>query len=557
MNTNSEPEATPPVPPKIKMKLPPKKELISIAVLFVIFVLASAYFVLAFRQNIWPFVGVVPSPTLTASPSYSPSPSESAMPSGTPVGYAIEVKWNDKLVKDMTFLHCSNPYEYIENCQINDFVYYYNAGKIISGELKDLKLYLKGGEGYFSDRVVILNNAEVKIENIKGISDLPQEINFPGTNYKLEKGNNWEFFSSTKWVKKLFYDDKLGDAYLSDNGCIVFELLDYSALTYDLTYPFFNKENGLLDLKLNNGQQNKEEYVSVIGACGAACFYYKIISEDELKPETRLALAGKVSTGEEFYEIKDPNDARLKELYEDKYTLAYYSGQGGHGDLLSQNKYTYEQFISYHPYLYWKDPLGRWIEFKNKRFDTVAEMCKPVIYLYPTEKTALNVKIMPNGGIYHSEPQYGNGWQIEAYPDGSVIDLKTGQKYDNLFWEGYGLSYPEISEGWVVKKVDLGNFLDTKLSYLGLNIKEISDFKDYWLAKLSSQPYYAISFLTKAQFDSLAPLEISPLWPSTLIRVMMTAQGLDKPISLPEQKLIQAPPRNGFTVVEWGGALLK
>ena len=50
------------------------------------------------------------------------------------------------------------------------------------------------------------------------------------------------------------------------------------------------------------------------------------------------------------------------------------------------------------------------------------------------------------------------------------------------------------------------------------------------------------------------PLSINPN-PDTLIRVLMTYKGLNKPINVEEQKL-DTPKRNGFVVVEWGGTMI-
>ena len=50
------------------------------------------------------------------------------------------------------------------------------------------------------------------------------------------------------------------------------------------------------------------------------------------------------------------------------------------------------------------------------------------------------------------------------------------------------------------------------------------------------------------------PLDINPN-PDTVIRVLMTYKGLDKPIEgIAEQQLPTTPTRDGFTVVEWGGS---
>lgn len=67
--------------------------------------------------------------------------------------------------------------------------------------------------------------------------------------------------------------------------------------------------------------------------------------------------------------------------------------------------------------------------------------------------------------------------------------------------------------------------------------------------------YYFITFVPREEFNLIAPLDISPQ-PDTIIRVFMDYQGLDKPIQVEEQKIL-TPKRNGFTVVECGGALRK
>ncbi len=138
-----------------------------------------------------------------------------------------------------------------------------------------------------------------------------------------------------------------------------------------------------------------------------------------------------------------------------------------------------------------------------------------------------------------------------------IKDLGTGKIYDYLYWEGLGLNYPINEKGFVVARNDLSRFFDEKLARLGLNKKEIRDFKDYWVLRLSEKPYYKISFLERGEFDAIAPLTISPAKPQTLIRIMMTAQGLDEYVKTTEQELPLAPERNGFTAVEWGGTLLR
>jgi len=385
---------------------------------------------------------------------------------------------------------------------------------------------------------------------------LPKTIVAPIKKYTIEGGNVKDlFFAEIEIEKKLFTHERLGDIYLTEEGCAVAELLDHTVLAYSFVVPFVDKENGLIEIIFDNGDENKEEYAyHKIAGCGSWCSYLDVMDNKELaSPDKRLKIVGEAGNGDFIYELKDINDKKLKELYNDENTVAYFGEDWKKTD---GSKYSYEEFINLRPLLYWQDPLGRWIQFKNRRFMSAAEMCKPVIYFYPEEKIKIDVQVSPNGGFTLTKPEYGGGWSVEVSRDGEIRDLKTNQKYDYLYWEGIGLNYPRKVDGFVVKKEDLNNFLDQKLSLLGLNEKEIGDFKEYWLKRLSDEPYYKISFLTQNEFNRIAPINFS-LNPKTMIRVMMTAESLNKFKSVPEQELFAAPARNGFTVVEWGGTLLR
>lgn len=469
--------------------------------------------------------------------------------------YKVEVKWKDKLVSEGP--ECP-PEE-----QTCDEPRYYLAGQIINGALKEQDIYLAvvpTPGGYDMSHYVVIDGRANYLEesdfDIKGITDIPEKIQFSDTKYKMKKSYPNALFADIKLNKKVFTSPKLGAFYSSETGCLVVELPDHTAIAYDLEFPFISRENNELQLTFNNGIKNKDQYSFHVISCGGLCYELTIVDEQELKSGTRLVAAGKTSNGEKFYKIKDKNDQVLKDLFDDENTVAYVRDENTK-ELI--HKYTYEEFLNYKPLLYWKDPLGRWIEFKNERFLFAAEKCKPVIYLYPKTKTALNVQVAPNGGFTKTIPQYpAGGWNVEAYPNGDIIDTSTGQKYDYLYWSGIGLNYPfKKDEGWLVKKESMSSFLDEKLKLLGLNEKEAGDFKEYWVNKLNNMPYYQISFLSRSQIQELSPLQVSPVNPDSVIRVLMTAKGLNEAKTLTPQILPKTPKRNGFAVVEWGGVLIK
>lgn len=185
--------------------------------------------------------------------------------------------------------------------------------------------------------------------------------------------------------------------------------------------------------------------------------------------------------------------------------------------------------------------------------ETAVEMGKPVIYLYPERPMEVYVMPKPEDGVTISEPELGDGWEVLAYPNGSLVNLEDGGRWEYLFWEGFSdLEAPD--EGFVVVHDQLGRFFDWSLSYLGLNAKEIADFKEFWLVQLLEEGYYVISFVDQSELDEHAPLVVEPA-PDTSIRVFFDYKVSDKPVRVKRQVLEKGPSRDGFTLVEWGGAL--
>lgn len=176
---------------------------------------------------------------------------------------------------------------------------------------------------------------------------------------------------------------------------------------------------------------------------------------------------------------------------------------------------------------------------------------KPVIYLYPTIKQNVKVKIDDRVSLNCAYPKYNeNGWNIEAYPDGKIVDEKTGREYYCLYWEGTFKHNFDMSYGFVVEGKDTADFLENSLKKLGLTDREANEFIIYWLPQLEKNKYNLIHFATE-EYNKQAPLEISPK-PDSLIRILMVYKPLNKPITVNQQQLI-TPDRKGFTVVEWGG----
>ena len=183
------------------------------------------------------------------------------------------------------------------------------------------------------------------------------------------------------------------------------------------------------------------------------------------------------------------------------------------------------------------------------------EVCdeKPVVYLYPEKEMEVKVQLDYDGKLVCTYPEYDNGWNVVAQPDGTLCDY-SGKTYSYLFWEGNTHATYDFSKGFVVKGAETAEFLEEKLSEIGLNPKETNEFIVYWLPRMQENKYNLITFQTKAYTD-VAKLHITPE-PDSILRVFMAYKELEAPIEI-EEPVIAPFERKGFTVVEWGGAEVK
>lgn len=189
-------------------------------------------------------------------------------------------------------------------------------------------------------------------------------------------------------------------------------------------------------------------------------------------------------------------------------------------------------------------------------YEFVGAFAKPVIYLYPEEATDVNVQVtFPSGGNFTcTYPEYNNGWNVTAFPDGTLINKTDGREYSYLYWEGEGSAKWDFSSGFVVKGEDTASFLQEKLTELGLKPREYNEFIVYWLPLMQDNAYNLITFQTAA-YEENVKLYVSPE-PDSVLRVFMAYMPLENPIDIPEQQ-IDTFERTGFSVIEWGGTCVK
>ena len=96
---------------------------------------------------------------------------------------------------------------------------------------------------------------------------------------------------------------------------------------------------------------------------------------------------------------------------------------------------------------------------------------KPVIYLYPEQETDVHVELeLTESELYTTYPKYNNGWDVTAYPDGTLLNKADGTHHRYLFWDSVNCRTRfDYAKGFCVAGSDAERFLKEKLSYMGLN----------------------------------------------------------------------------------------
>lgn len=187
---------------------------------------------------------------------------------------------------------------------------------------------------------------------------------------------------------------------------------------------------------------------------------------------------------------------------------------------------------------------------QNYYYEFLGGYAKPVIYLYPTETTDVTVKIRPDGELTCTYPDYRGGWNVTAHPDGTLIDKADGREYYCLYWEGESSAEWDMSRGTVVRGADTADFLEDKLTEIGLSPRERNEFIIYWLPKMQQNEFNYITFHTE-DYSAAVPLEVTPQ-PDSVLRVFMVYAAVPEYFEAQPQQF-DGFQRNGFTVVEWGG----
>lgn len=197
------------------------------------------------------------------------------------------------------------------------------------------------------------------------------------------------------------------------------------------------------------------------------------------------------------------------------------------------------------------------ITFNFQRTVWRVEYLKPVIYTYAPSSQETTIAVHPNGAFTFTYPAVREGkWTGTAEPDGS---FSTSEKnYPYLFWEGEGqkIKLQSYDRGFVVENKDIVAFLEEKLTAMGMNEREQTDFITFWGPKMAQSKCGFVRFLFNEEYNAIAEINVTPT-PDNLFRVyllwtpMETTNGFS-----PVTQEIPTMNRTGFCILEWGGSEL-
>lgn len=186
------------------------------------------------------------------------------------------------------------------------------------------------------------------------------------------------------------------------------------------------------------------------------------------------------------------------------------------------------------------------------KIDGGGRYAKPVLYLYPKEKTKINVSFEKPQLLTTTYPKFINSWEVTAKANGDLYD-NNNKYYYGLYWEEEGSTDVDFKTGFYVTKNNSIKFLEDKLSIIGLNDRERNEFIMYWLPILESNGKSLVYFELTEERDAFNKLIINPR-PDSLLRVAIHVKKVDNITYIKEQSLPTFN-RVGFTAIEWGGVI--
>lgn len=179
-------------------------------------------------------------------------------------------------------------------------------------------------------------------------------------------------------------------------------------------------------------------------------------------------------------------------------------------------------------------------------------IAKPVLYLYPKKTTKVTISFEHPEYLETTYPKFTGKWEVKAHSNGDLYD-NNGAYYYALYWDEKQVHSVDFSTGYYVEKDNAIEFLEKKLSYIGLSRREANEFIMYWLPVLEKNEKSLVYFELTEERESYNKLNISPK-PDSMLRLVIHIKKVDQKINIPKQNLTKFQ-RKGFVAVEWGGTV--
>ncbi len=177
---------------------------------------------------------------------------------------------------------------------------------------------------------------------------------------------------------------------------------------------------------------------------------------------------------------------------------------------------------------------------------------KPVIYFHSAIDLPVEVMVKPTNDFVFTYPTSDGTWNGMVKASGG-IDV-AGTHYPYLFWESsQQYAFKSAGNGFKVEKADVISFLTKKLTELGLNQQEQTDFITFWGPAMAKNESSFVQFSIDEACNDFANMNCSPK-PEATRRVYIQISKWDPSFEkfLKDLSFNSFTP-SGFYIVEWGG----
>jgi len=177
---------------------------------------------------------------------------------------------------------------------------------------------------------------------------------------------------------------------------------------------------------------------------------------------------------------------------------------------------------------------------------------KPVVYFHTKTDLPVELTVVPANAFVFTYPQSEGTWKGIAKSNGSIE--VNGVNYPYLFWEAeQNYVFKSETNGYKVAKAEVIPFLEKKLTELGFNQQEKTDFITWWGPQLTKNETSFVQFSIDEKCDPFASMNCTPA-PQATRRVYIQIAQWDSLFEAYLNNQTFTPIAEvEFSILEWGG----